>query len=170
MNNSLFTRLYITLLIFILTIFFVNYYFTLKTYREHRALIEIEKLTEILHSIEPVVNNNYTNLKYLNKYLNDTTNSLNVKLTILDDSGHVLFDSERSHRTSENFFSYNEIIDAKLKGLGHTIRQSTEVKHQVLFVALKENDVFHGFIRASVILSDMNLFLNVYKKYTRNRL
>ncbi|MDH4263563.1 MAG: ATP-binding protein [Spirochaetia bacterium] len=164
MNNSLFTRLYTTLLVFILTIFFVNYYFTLKTYREHRTFIEKEKLTKIIQSIEPVLNNNYTNLKYLNKYINDTAKNLNVHLTILDTSGLILVSSEKSIRTFKNLFLEKDIVEANVNGFGHTIYQSTEVKQQMLFVTLKEAGDFHGFVRASVVLSDMNLFLNVYKK------
>jgi two-component system phosphate regulon sensor histidine kinase PhoR len=172
MNKSLFTRLYTILSVFILTVFFVNYYFTLKTYREHRVLSEKEKLTQIVRSVEFDVLTGYTNADDIKKYIARMANSLNVRLTLIDDSGFVVADSEQIPRIAENRLSsaeimaLPEIVEAKSNGIGFSVRQGTHVKGggQILFAAAKEAGSFKGYVRASVFLSDMNSFLNVFKK------
>ena len=164
MNTSLFTRLYTTLTIFILTIFFVNFYFTLKTYREYHILMEKENLTRIIRLTESMVIKNYMNPSILHEYINHTAKSLNVRLMIIDITGRAIADSEPNWLVKKNYLTDPEIINASFEKPGFSIRYDKTFNRQVLHVAILENENFNGYIRASLFFSNISVFLDVFKK------
>ena len=164
MSKSLFSRLYLILSLFILTIFFVNYYFTMKTYREHQILLEKEKLSGIISSLKTEILQIHKNPALLKKIIDRTGASFNVRITIIETTGKVLSDTNQFPELMENHLMRPEIKEASYKNYGFSIRYSTTIKREMLYVAEKESGIFEGYIRVSVFLSDINSFLNVFKK------
>ncbi|MDH4200176.1 MAG: ATP-binding protein [Spirochaetia bacterium] len=164
MKSSLFKRLFTTLSLLIIIIFSLNYYFTLRTFRQHHVLLEKENLLKHIKSIEPEINKKYLNLLELQKYINGISQILDIRLTIIDENGRVLADSQKKAMEMDNHIHRPEIVDSKTSTYGFSVRFSDTIKKEMLYVAVHKNSPFKGFIRASVFLASIDSFLYDFKK------
>ncbi len=71
----------------------------------------------------------------LNSEVKRFSRNTNVRITIIDTSGVVLADSEKDPATMENHATRTEIEQALLNGFGSSLRYSSTVEEEMLYVA-----------------------------------
>ncbi|MCD6123648.1 HAMP domain-containing protein [bacterium] len=91
--------------------------------------------------------------------------NIKTRITIIAPSGKVLADSEKDPRFMENHNNRPEVKQAKKEGFGKSLRFSTTVKEEMLYVAIpiKSKGKFLGILRVSLFLKDINKLLNSLK-------
>ncbi len=72
----------------------------------------------------------------LDKMLRNLARELAVRLTVIHPDGRVLGDSDESSVTMENHGTRPEVVEARSKGRGRSIRYSTTVKSEMLYQAI----------------------------------
>jgi len=89
----------------------------------------------------------------------------NARVTIIDLNGKVLGDSDNSSGSMENHIDRPEIKDAGVKGTGWSLRSSSTMGHELLYVArsiYKDNSIA-GYIRLAVPVDEINKSINILK-------
>lgn len=87
--------------------------------------------------------------------------NINTRITVIDPRGVVLADSEKDPELMENHKNRPEIRDALKGETGKSLRFSTTVKGEMLYVAVpveKDKRVL-GILRVSLFLKDINILL-----------
>ena len=89
-----------------------------------------------------------------------------ARITIIDNDGVVLSDSEENPGTMENHGSRPEIIDALSIGMGNSIRYSTTLNCDMMYVAvpISAEGTTYGIARVSIPLSEINESLKHMKQ------
>ena len=106
-------------------------------------LKNVNYLISALNNVKDISQNDYEDLKKLN---NLKINNINVRFTLIDNNGVVLYDNEE--KSSENHSSRLEVKDALEKGEGYSRRYSSTVKANFLYYATRLDSNF--IIRSSV--------------------
>jgi two-component system phosphate regulon sensor histidine kinase PhoR len=90
---------------------------------------------------------------------------IHARITIVDQAGAVLADSEQNPAVMENHGNRPEIREALTSRAGTTLRYSTTVREKMLYVAipLVANDKKLGALRVSFFLKDINSFIAALK-------
>lgn len=83
------------------------------------------------------------------KNINLLAGSANARLTLIDNSGRVLADSERDVVQLDNHLNRTEIQEARLKGKGTAVRYSQTLHVNMLYTAIPtyHQDVIGGYVR-----------------------
>ena len=82
-------------------------------------------------------------------YIKKIANKLNIRTTIIDNKGVVLFDSLYNKDKMENHLHRPEVQVAKAKGIGSSVRYSTTLKRDLIYVAKKTPK---GYLRFATFL------------------
>lgn len=106
-----------------------TYYWSKHNYLEHTE----KNLSQNIDSLT-ITLNNLENLHYLIKTFKAKTG---LRITIIDEKGKVIGDSDRNKKQMENHLNRFEIIQAKYKGYGKIIRYSNTINQELLYVAKK---------------------------------
>jgi two-component system phosphate regulon sensor histidine kinase PhoR len=74
---------------------------------------------------------------------------LNLRVTVIDKAGRVIYDSQAEAKQMENHLDRPEIQQAKTEGRGKSSRFSVTLQESMLYIALpiKENEEIKGYIR-----------------------
>ena len=119
-------------LIFLLVLIIIStttYYWSKNIY-----LDQIEKnLSQNIDSLS-INLNSFNNLDYLIKTFKGKTG---LRITIINEKGVVVADSDRDIKTMENHSTRYEIIHAKYEGYGKKVRFSNTLNEELLYVAKK---------------------------------
>jgi two-component system phosphate regulon sensor histidine kinase PhoR len=86
-------------------------------------------------------------------------NKIDARITIIDADGVVLGDSEEDPRTVENHGNRPEVIEAFSGGVGSSIRYSTTLGCDMMYVAVPimvDGDEIAGIARVSLPLAEIN--------------
>jgi two-component system, OmpR family, phosphate regulon sensor histidine kinase PhoR len=87
-----------------------------------------------------------------------------ARITIIDSSGKVLGDSDEPSESMENHADRPEIRDADIKDVGTSIRYSSTLKKNLLYLALAvEGNTEKIFLRLSLPLQDVENALNTIR-------
>ena len=91
---------------------------------------------------------------------------INTRITVVNPEGVVLADSESDPHTMENHKYRPEILEVLMGDVGTSLRFSTTVREEMLYVALpiEQNGSLVGVLRVSLFLKDINRLLNVLKE------
>lgn len=132
---------------------------TIKSHYIEASAKELLIYTELLES--NIKSNNLQNdSTIVNHKIRQFTSKTNIRITILDNSGRVLYDSDGSPSKMENHLFRPEIVNANSDGTGQNIRFSNTVHDDMLYVARKfEPKGETHYIRASIFVSKMNYLL-----------
>jgi two-component system phosphate regulon sensor histidine kinase PhoR len=86
---------------------------------------------------------------------------IQARITVLNTEGIVLADSEKDPKTLESHLSRPEVASAIQGKIGRSIRYSTTIKKDMLYVALpvQQDGMTKGVIRLSVPLHDIDVML-----------
>ncbi len=99
--------------------------------------------------------------KQINDLLNEFSSTSKVRITIIDKSGVVLFDSDENPSGMENHKNRPEILELSNSEIGHSIRYSKTVQEDMLYVArvIKMGDSQY-YLRTSFFVYKMNKLLH----------
>lgn len=128
--HQLFLRTFIIIFFLIfLSISFTTYFWSKNIYME-----QIEKnLSQNIDSISLVLNN----IKDIEKIVNKFKNKTKLRITIIDEKGNVLTESDKDKKSMDNHLKRDEIIHARYDDYGKSIRFSDSINKELLYVAKK---------------------------------
>lgn len=128
--HQLFLRTFSLIFLLMLTALSVTIYF----WSKHIYLDQIEK--NLSQDIDALAFSftNLNNIKYIAKTFKAKTGN---RITIIDENGVVIADSDDDIKKMENHLNREEIVQANNKGYGKKIRFSDSVKKELLYVAKK---------------------------------
>ena len=131
--HQLFLRTYITIFLAVLiTLTLVTYFWAKNLYLnqiEKNLIQNIDTLSIVLKD-----SNNITNIKNIVKNLHS---ELNLRITIIDENGVVIAESDKDLVDINNHSNRVEIIQAKNKGFGKDKRVSETINKELLYIAKK---------------------------------
>jgi two-component system phosphate regulon sensor histidine kinase PhoR len=92
--------------------------------------------------------------------------SINTRITVINLEGVVLADSEKDPAEMENHKNRLEIRKTLSGKTGTSLRFSTTVKEEMLYVAIpiRKDKTIIGVLRMSLFLKDINIFLGTMRK------
>jgi two-component system, OmpR family, phosphate regulon sensor histidine kinase PhoR len=115
---------------------------------------------EINNNMISVLLNNNSDI---NKFLNENYKNNIIRVTYISSDGKVLADSNKSLEELENHYNREEIIEAREKGTGTSIRHSDSTGENMLYYATKLPN--GNFVRSSVFLRNGIIRTGNYIKY-----
>ena len=160
MKNKILTSVIITVLFAILIVtssfmILVNLEEIKNTKEELR---NTNYLISELNDVTDISQNDYADLKKIN---NVKINDINVRFTLIDNNGVVLYDNEE--KSSENHKNRIEVKEALEKGEGYSKRYSDTIKANFLYYATRLNNNF--VIRSSVPIYTITILQKENIKY-----
>ncbi|MCT7592149.1 HAMP domain-containing histidine kinase [Aliarcobacter butzleri] len=142
--HQLFLRTYFTIFVAILvTLTLVTYFWAKNLY-----INQIEKT--LIQNIDTlsIVLKDQNNLSHIKNIVRDLHSELNLRITIIDEQGEVIAESDENLAFIKNHANRPEIIQAKNVGFGKDKRNSETIKKELLYIAKKfEIDNATYFIR-----------------------
>lgn len=103
-------------------------------------------------SDEILFNNLFRNLEQMQNQIQQFSQGISARITVIDKDGKVLADSESDPHTLPNHLYRPEVQEAMETGMGQTKRYSATVKHDMLYIAipmLQDGDI-RGVMRLAV--------------------
>ncbi len=160
-KHSIFFRIFIGNLLIISTLSALILLFSLKTIRTHYINTLRDSLKKYAKILEPevtpfVLSGSYEDLDRFVKRIGAETS---VRITIIAPDGKVLADSRKDPAKMENHFYRPEIQQALKRGFGSSLRYSTTVHSNMLYVAIKKLHTPTYFVRVSMFVKDINTLL-----------
>ncbi len=136
-------------------------FFTIKTVYINTIKNDLESIGIALSSD---VKNYFINEEYvkLDGLIKNIGKEMNTRITIINNEGEVIADSEEDPYSMENHSNRPEIIGAFEKGLGSSIRYSKTMEKEMIYIAipLRIKGEINGVIRTSMYLTNVNSILN----------
>lgn len=137
--HQLFLRIYgIIFVLIFLSISFTTYFWSKNIYMD-----QIEKnLSQNIDSISLVLHN----ITDIQKVVKEFKKRTNLRITIINEDGAVIVESDRDKSKMENHKNRYEIIHAKYDGVGKIIRYSKTLDKELLYVAKKvklQNGIYY---------------------------
>ncbi|MCX7956769.1 MAG: ATP-binding protein [Endomicrobia bacterium] len=186
MRKTLFLKILKTYLltIFLITISF--FFLSREQIKRHYIGNLVEKLKSVNYTISLKLKDIYNSSSKLNYLIEDIKQNLKIRVTIINSKGVVLADTAYPPKLMDNHLNRPEVQDAIKRGYGESIRYSTTLRQEMIYVAtlvntnndflvlrtsyhLKTGDILNYFWRQSiklgvvvVLLSIMFAFLTSY--------
>ncbi len=115
--------------------------------------------------ILPALENGQRQYRELDNLIKKLGKDINTRITVVDAGGIVLADSERDPAEMENLGTRPEIMDAMKGETGKSLRLSSILKEEMLYVAIpvEKNGRILGVLRVSLFLRDINSLLSDLK-------
>ncbi len=167
MKHSLFFKFFFSFCLIILLLSILIFSFSFRTIRSHYINTLSLGLKNLAYTLKlkvlPLIEEK--DFKRLDSLVKEIGKNIKTRITIIAPSGKVLADSEKDPHLMENHNDRPEVKQAKIKGLGKSLRFSTTVKEEMLYVAIpvKSKEKFLGVLRVSLFLKDINKLLNNLK-------
>ena len=116
--------------------------------------------TSLKLNVIPLLEEN--RLKELDSFVKKFGKNIKTRITIIDQEGKVLADSEEDPKLMENHKFRPEIYKAFRGKVGRSLRFSKTVKEEMLYVGLpvEENGKIFSVLRLSLYIKDVNRFLS----------
>jgi two-component system phosphate regulon sensor histidine kinase PhoR len=167
MKKSIWLKVYgsYVLLLFTLTALFLLLSFS--TIRKHYLNTLVRDLERLGQSILTQVEIYLGEERYqdLEQFLIEKERQINTRLTVVNPEGVVLAESEKDPATMESHRFRPEIFEALQGRLGHSLRYSSTVKQDMLYVALpiERGGRIEGALRLSLFVSDIDILLGALR-------
>ncbi|MDH7511704.1 MAG: ATP-binding protein [Clostridiales bacterium] len=167
MKRSIFLRVFgsYVLLLFLLAALFLLFSFrTIKSHYLNILARDLQNLSRGLDiSILSLVEEN--RLDELDAFLKNLGKRINTRLTVVDAGGVVLADSDEEPGKMENHRFRPEVYDALQGKIGRSLRYSSTVKEEMLYVALplEKGEKIIGVVRASLFIKDIDVPMSVLR-------
>jgi len=167
MRHSLFFKIFLSFCLIILSFSILVFFFSFRTIKSHYITtlsLDLKNLACTLKlKVLPLIEER--DFKRLDSLVKEIGKNIKTRITIIAPSGEVLADSEKDPHLMENHNNRPEVKQAKIKGSGKSLRFSTTVKEEMLYVAIpvKSKEKFLGILRVSLFLKDINKLLNNLK-------
>ena len=166
MKKTLFSKIYLGYLLIIILLSALILVFVLPEIKANYIDSLKEKLTMLATSIQDealsyIKDGDYSGLDSFAKSLGE---KINTRITIIAPDGRVLADSKKDPAAMENHLHRPEVQGALAGKVSSSLRYSSTVKEQMLYVALPvKTGEFNGVLRLSLFLDDVNVILNHLK-------
>ena len=167
MKHSLFFKIFLSFCLIILSFSILVFFFSFSTIKHHyinTLSLELKNLAYTLKlKVLPLIEEK--DFKRLDSLVKEIGRNIKTRITIIAPSGKVLADSEKNPEFMENHSDRPEVKQAKTKGFGKSLRFSTTVKEEMLYVAIpvRSKEKFLGILRVSLFLKDINRLLDNLK-------
>jgi len=144
----------------IISIILITILFTVVVDYEHEEIIKQTLRDNNKKVINLINSNNITNLKSF--FQNDLAGT-STRITYINSLGKVVYDSEANPDIMENHNTRPEVLEARQKGTGSSIRYSESVKINMMYFAT----VFKSgsIIRSSMPMKEISSFESGFFKY-----
>ncbi len=145
-------------------IFIFSYEIVKKTYIEGlKKFLRDFNFIFISYIPEFIEKRDYVKLK---SFIQEKAQEIDIRVTVLDSGGNVLFDSKKEELFMENQKTKPEISEALKGKIGISIRYSEALKEKMLYLAtpfIKDEKIM-GVLRTSIFMKDINKLLFEFKK------
>jgi len=164
MKGSIFFKIFASFCLIILVLSSLMLVFSFRTIRHHYINTLSMDLNNLAYTLKlkvlPLIEQK--DFERLDVLVKKIGKDINTRITIIASDGVVWADSERNPDLMENHRDRPEVIKALKVGIGKSLRFSTTVKEEMLYVAipLQSKDRLLGVLRVSLFLSDINKLLN----------
>lgn len=169
MKKSIFVKVFCAYFLMVVTLSALILIFSFKTIRNHYLATLTHDLknlgtTLLLKATPLLAENHFEELDALVKRLGQ---DISTRITIIDPVGVVVADSEKNPKLMENHKTRPEILQVLEGKIGTSLRFSTTVKEEMLYVALpiELNGNIVGVLRVSLFLKDINRLLSTLKTH-----
>lgn len=169
MKKSIFVKVFCAYFLMVVTLSSLILVFSFKTIRNHYLATLTHDLknlgtTLLLKATPLLAENHFEELDALVKRLGQ---DISTRITIIDPVGVVVADSEKNPKLMENHKTRPEILQVLEGKIGTSLRFSTTVKEEMLYVALpiELNGNIVGVLRVSLFLKDINRLLSTLKTH-----
>ncbi|HOV91054.1 MAG TPA: ATP-binding protein [Syntrophorhabdaceae bacterium] len=142
-----------------------------KTIKSHYITTFTDDLKNMNLLLRPGITDLLKNnkIKDMDDFVKSFKHSVNMRITVIDNQGTVLADSEKDPQTMENHRMRPEFIDAISGDTGKSIRFSITVEEKMLYVSVPiiVDNKISGVLRISAYLKDIeSLLVNIRVKIT----
>jgi len=167
MKHPLFFKIFSSFCLIILSLSILVFVFSFKTIKHYyinTLSLDLKNLAYTLKlKVLPLIEEK--DFKRLDSLAKEIGKNIKTRITIIALDGQVLADSEKDPYLMENHNNRPEVKQAKIKGFGKSLRFSTTVKEEMLYVAIpvKSKEKYLGVLRVSLFLKDINKLLNNLK-------
>ena len=164
MRYSLFFKIFFSFCLIILLLSILVFFFSFRTIRSHyinTLSLDLKNLAYTLKlKVLPLIEEK--DFKRLDSLAKEIGKNIKTRITIIAPDGQVLADSERDPHLMENHNNRPEVKQAKSRGFGKSLRFSTTVKEEMLYVAIpiRSKEKVLGILRVSLFLKDINKLLS----------
>jgi two-component system phosphate regulon sensor histidine kinase PhoR len=168
MRKSIFFKIfggYVVLLVLLSVVFLLFSFSTIKRHYLDTLARDLENVGYTLDArIFGFVDEN--RLSDLETFLQEHGRKIGARITVIDPEGVVLADSERDPTTMENHRFRPEISRALEGRPGRSLRFSSTVKEEMLYVALPltRSGRVEGVLRISLFVRDINILIRAVRK------
>ena len=131
--HQLFLRTYISIFLAILiTLSVVTYFWSKDIYID-----QIEKT--LIQNIDTlsIVFKNKNDMENISDIVKELHEKLNLRITIIDENGVVIAESDEKLSKIKNHLNRKEIIEARIKNIGKDTRESETLEKELLYIAKK---------------------------------
>ncbi len=162
LKKTLFFKIFFSFAGLCVFLLFFVFVFSFSKIKQHYLTEQRNNLTNIAYALA----NDLTGQKdqtALKKYLTDFEKKTQVRVTLIDQDGKVLLDSQKDAALMENHADRPEFAAAKAGKPGQALRYSETLKKEMLYVTL----LLPGqetVLRVGLLLSDIELLLSSLKK------
>ena len=164
MKKSLFAKAFISYLLIIITLSALIVFFSFRAIKESYLASLTQDLTNLCITLETKVTALVAEKQYqeLDVFVKDLGKHIKTRITVIDPTGIVLADSEKNPQKMEKHNLRTEIIQALQGAVGKSVRFSTTVKEEMLYVALpiEQHGTRLGVLRVSLFIKDVDKLLN----------
>lgn len=164
MKRSLFFKIFSGYILIILAISSLFLLFSFRSIRENYINLLTDDLENLALSMELKVihflkDKNYKELDSLIKNLGER---IDTRITVINPEGVVLADSKKDPKLMENHATRPEVLKALYGKTGSSLRSSTTIKKEMLYVAIPvyEKGELLGILRVSLFLEQIKILLN----------
>jgi len=167
MKKSIFSKIFGCYILIVLTLSVLFLFFSFKTIRHYYigTLTENLKNLGITLSIKIMPFLEERHFKELDALVKSLGSKIKTRITIINPEGLVLADSEKEPILMENHKNRPEVLLALKGKMGKSLRYSTTVKEDMLYVAIpiEKNGKVSCVLRTSLFLKDINSLLGELK-------
>jgi len=167
MKKTLFSKIYLGYLLIIILLSALILVFVLPEIKANYIGSLKEKLTVLATSIQDealgfIKKGDYSGLDSFVKSLGE---KINTRITVIATDGRVLADSRKNPSEMENHLHRPEVQGALAGKVSSSIRYSSTVKEEMLYVALplRDNGETVAIIRTSLFLKDIRVILSNFR-------
>ena len=131
--HQLFLRTYISIFLAILiTLSVVTYFWSKDIYID-----QIEKT--LIQNIDTlsIVFKNKNDMENISDIVKELHEKLNLRITIIDENGVVIAESDEKLSKIKNHLNRKEIVEAQIKNIGKDTRKSETLEKELLYIAKK---------------------------------
>jgi two-component system phosphate regulon sensor histidine kinase PhoR len=141
--------------------------FSFRAIRQHYIDSQTHDLTNLCITLETDITALLTknDVQGLDGFVKNLGKHINTRITVIDPAGVVLADSEKNPREMEKHNLRTEIMQALQSGVGTSVRFSSTVKEEMLYVAmpLQVKGSAAGVLRVSLFIRHVDTLLDTLK-------